>query len=200
MAAAVQPLLFSRDGEKNNRGRKLHLAQHPRAFQADRGSAAVVIRSRRVAVHIERVAVARIVVPGHQHDALRVRGVRTLQNRINIGDFRCLRNPLGGLFGEAVGLHFQASAAIFRIALELRLDPFPRRANSVPRRNRRRILRRQRGPRSKAHQLLDVRLNSLREKSARNAAAIFESTIFESAASGEAETDRVGPDAFVSLP
>ena len=162
MTAAVQSLLFAGDCEKNNRRRKLHLAQHSRAFQADGRSAAIVVGSRCVAAPIERVAVARIVVPGHQHHALRIRRIGALQDRINIGDFGCLRNPLRGFFGEAVGLHLEASAAIFRIPLELRLDPLPRRANAVSRSDRRRILRRQRQPRSEADQFLDVRLNSLR--------------------------------------
>ena len=44
MLAAVQALFLSRDRKKNNRRRKLQLAQHSRAFQADGRSAAIVIR------------------------------------------------------------------------------------------------------------------------------------------------------------
>ena len=135
MFAAVQPLLFPSHGKKNNCRRELHLAEDARALQADCGSAAIVVRAGSVANYIARVAIAGVIVSGHQHDAFRVGCIRALQHRVNIGDFRCRRNALGGLFGEAVGLHFQASAAIFRIALELRLDPVPRRANSASRGN-----------------------------------------------------------------
>ena len=51
--AAVQPLLLSRDGKKDNRARKFQFAQHARAFQADGRSAAIVIRPGRIAIHVE---------------------------------------------------------------------------------------------------------------------------------------------------
>ena len=63
---------------------------------------------------------------------------------------------------KLVGLYLEASTAICRIALEFRLDPFPRRANAAPRRDRSRVLRRECQSRSKAHQLFDVGPNVLR--------------------------------------
>ena len=131
-------------------GGKLQLAQNPRAFQADGGSAAVIVRARSVAFRIERIAVARIIVPGHQHDALRVLRIRAFEHRINIGDFGGLGNAVRGRFGEGIGLHFQTAAAVFRVALEFRLEPLPRRANSAPSRDGRRVLRRDGGAASRS--------------------------------------------------
>src|SRR5581483_6454202 len=68
--AAVQALFFSGHGKKNDGGGKLVLAEHARAFQADRGSRAIVVGARRIAVHIKGIAVSRIIVTGHQDNAL----------------------------------------------------------------------------------------------------------------------------------
>ena len=129
VAAAVQPLLFARHRQKNNRRRKLHLArhlaQHPRAFQAHGGAAAIVIGAGRIATAIKRAAVSRIVMSGHQHNAAWI--ACPLENRVNIGDHGRLWNASASFFGEAVGFHFQAAATLFRITLELGLDPIPRR-------------------------------------------------------------------------
>src|ERR1700691_1053139 len=162
MLASVQPLLFARDREKNNRRRKFQLAQNPRAFQAHGRSAAVVVRPRSIGLHVESVAGSRIVVPRHQHNALCILRVRAFQSRINIGDHGRLRNSIGRRFGKAVGLPLQAAAAILGIALELRLNPFPRRSNSMSRLDRIWVLRGDRQPRPKAHQLLDIRSNPFR--------------------------------------
>ena len=161
MVAAVQSLLLACHRQKNNRRRKFQLAQNPRAFEANGRPAAVVVRPRSIPLPVEHVAVARIVVPGHEHDAFRIFRIGTLQDRINIGDFGGLWNPVGGRFGKAVGFHLQASAALLRVALEFRLDPLARRANPASRCDRSRILRRERRPRSKARQLLNTRPNTL---------------------------------------
>ena len=50
--AAVQSLLFTRHCQKDNRGWKLQLAQDPCAFQADGGSAAIVVRPRSVGLRV----------------------------------------------------------------------------------------------------------------------------------------------------
>src|SRR6185312_2881252 len=71
-----------------------------------------------------------------------------------------LGNPVRWLLQEAIGLHFQTPAAIARIAFKLALDPFPRRSNAMPRRDRSRVLRRKRKPRLKAHQFFNVGWNA----------------------------------------
>ena len=82
---------------------------------------------------IKSVAVARIVVAGDQHDALRTFRIGALQYRINIGDYGRFRNPVGGILGEGVGLDLEAAAAVARVAFEFRLNPFARRADAVAR-------------------------------------------------------------------
>ena len=162
VAAAVQALLFAGHGQENNRRGKLQLAEDAGALQADRGAAGVVVGAGSDAGRVQGVAVARIVVAGDQHDAFGILRIGALQDRINIGDDRGLRNPLRGVFGEAVGLDFEASAAGARVAFEFRLDPFPRRADAVAGLDRIRILRREREAGLEAHQLFDVGLNPLR--------------------------------------
>src|SRR3954465_3049308 len=57
VVAAVQSLFFSRHRQENNRSRELQLAQHTRALETHRGSACVIVRSRSIAIYIERIAV-----------------------------------------------------------------------------------------------------------------------------------------------
>ena len=162
MSAAVQSLLFAGYGQKNNRRGKFQLAQNAGALQAHGGAAAVIVGAGSDAARVKSVAVARIVVAGDQHDAFRTFRIGALQDRINIGDYGGLRNPVGGIFGEAVGLDLEATAAIVRVAFEFRFDPFPRRADAVARLDGIRVLRREREPGLKTDQLLDIRLNALR--------------------------------------
>ena len=162
MRAAVQSLLFAGHSQENNGRGKLHLAEDAGAFQADGGAAGVVVGAGSDAACVEGIAVARIVVAGDQHDAFGTLRIGALQDRINIGDDRGLRNPLRGVFGEAVGLDFEAAAAGARVAFEFGLDPFPRRADAVAGLDRIRVLRREREAGLKAHQLFDVGLNPLR--------------------------------------
>ena len=58
MAAAVEPLLFARDRKKDDRRRKLHLAQYTGTLQAYGNSAGIIIRSGGIALHVQRVAVS----------------------------------------------------------------------------------------------------------------------------------------------
>src|SRR5229473_3616503 len=86
--AAVQTLLFSGDGQKNNRRRELKfagsLAQNAGAFQAHRGPAAIVIGSRGGIGPVKSIAVSRIVMAGYEHDAIRRFRVGSAQHSINI--------------------------------------------------------------------------------------------------------------------
>ncbi len=70
MCAAIQALLLSGDGKKDDGRRKLVFAQHACTFHADRRAAAVVIGSGSLTAASLVSAVARIVVPGHQDDAV----------------------------------------------------------------------------------------------------------------------------------
>src|SRR6202795_4833866 len=92
---------------------------------------------------------------GYQHDAFRLLRVGAPQHRINIGDFGRLWNAFAGLLGERVCFYFQAAAAFFGVALKLRLDPLPRRSDSLARFDGCLVLRGNRGPVLEADQLLD---------------------------------------------
>ncbi len=162
VAAAVQALLFAGYRQENDGCGKLHLAEDAGAFQADRSAAGVVVGAGSDAAYIQGITVARIVVAGDQHDAFGILGVGALQDRINIGDDRGLRNPLRGVFGEAVSLDFEASATGARVAFEFGLDPFPRRADAVAGLDRVGVLRGERQASLEADQLFDVGLNPLR--------------------------------------
>ena len=162
MSAAIQSLLFAGHGQKNNGCGKLQLAEDAGAFQADGGAAGIVVGAGSDAAGVEGVAVARIVVAGDQHDAFGIFRIGALQDRINIGDYGGLRNPVGGIFGEAVGLDLEATAASARVAFEFGLDPLPRRADAVAGLDRIRVLGREREAGLETDQLLDVGLNPLR--------------------------------------
>ena len=161
--AAVQALLFSRDRQKNDSGWELcrefggarSLAQNAGTLQAHRRAAAIVVRSRRRVGPVKSIAVARVVMAGHQHDAIRLLRVGSAQHRINIGDFRRFWDTLARLLGESVSFHLQTATAVFRIALKLRFDPLPRRADSLARFDGFLVLRGNRGPVLEADQLLD---------------------------------------------
>ena len=162
VSAAIQPLFFTGHGQKNNGRGKLELAEDAGAFQAYRGAAGVVVGAGRDAAGVKGIAVARIVVAGDQHDAFGIFRIGTLQDRINIGDYGRLRNPVGGVLGEAVGLDLETAAASARVAFEFGLDPFPGRAYAVAGLDRIRVLGREREAGLETDQLLNVGLNTLR--------------------------------------
>ena len=66
---------------------KLQFAENAGTLQADGSAAGIVVSSGRPTRCVERIAVARIVVPGHQHNALGTLRISPLQHRINIGDY-----------------------------------------------------------------------------------------------------------------
>ncbi len=162
VAAAVQALLFAGYRKENDGRGKLHLAEDAGAFQADGGAAGVVVGAGSDTVGVQGIAVTRIVVAGDQHDAFGTLRIGALEDRINIGDDRGLRDPLRGVFGEAVGLDFEAAPAGARVAFEFALDPFPRRADAVAGLDRVGILGGEREAGLEADQLFDVGLNPLR--------------------------------------
>src|SRR5207244_10572620 len=86
MLAAIQSLLLTRDGEKNNRPRKFQLAQNSRTLQAHRRTTGIVVGARSKAGLVQRIAVSGVIVAGYQHDALRVFRVRAFENSMNIGE------------------------------------------------------------------------------------------------------------------
>ncbi len=159
--AAHQTLFLPGDGQENNGSGKFHLAQHAGAFQAHGGAAGIVVGAGSYALGVQRIGIPRIVMSGHQHDAACRFWIGPLQNRINIGDFRRVRDAVRRLGGECVGLDLKAAVTIARVAFELALNPLLRRTDSVMGRNRRWILRGNRLPRPEAHQLGDVRLDAL---------------------------------------
>ena len=116
MLAAVEPLLLASDGEKNYGSRKFQLTQHTRAFQAHNRTARIIIRAGRNAGTVVVIAVARVVVPRHQNNALRMFRVCSSQDGIYIRDYRGRRDPLPNCLRIAVGFHFQASGAFARMS------------------------------------------------------------------------------------
>ena len=129
--AAVQPLLLAGNGQKDDGGWELEPAQDAGALQADGSAAAIVVGAGGVAIHVESVAVARIIMAGYEHNPLGILRLCSLEDSVNIGNFGGLRNAIGRRFSEAVGLYFEAAAAIFGISFKFRLDPFAGRANAT---------------------------------------------------------------------
>ena len=156
MAAAVQPLLLSGDGQKHDRGGELQLAQDAGALQADGGAAGIVIGARGVALDVEGVAVARVVVAGDDDDVSGAFRVAALQDGVHIGNLRGAGDSPGGCFRKAVGLDLEAAAAILGVALKFRLDPFARGADAASGGDGRVILRRERGSGPEADQFFDA--------------------------------------------
>src|SRR5215472_3503090 len=137
----------------------MQLVEHTRTLKAHRRTTAIVICSRREAVVVEHISDSGVVVPSHQHDALRVFGIAAAQNRVDVSDHRGRGYALAYRLREAVRFHFEASAAILRVALEFTFNPLARGADSAAGFDRVRILRRKRATRLKADELLDVGLN-----------------------------------------
>ena len=119
MLTSIQSLFFSGDREKDDCGRELVLAEHARTLQAYSRSGAVVVSARRIAVDVKGIAVAGIVVPGYQDDALGVFWICALQHRINISNDGWLGNAVHRLFGGGISFHFEATTTLLRVALEL---------------------------------------------------------------------------------
>ena len=71
------------------------LAENPGALQADGGAAGIVIGAGRVSLGVVGVAIAGIVVPGHQINAPSVCRIGALQDSVNIGNGCGLRNARG---------------------------------------------------------------------------------------------------------
>src|SRR6185437_3776593 len=98
----------------------------------------------------------------HQNDSLRVLRIGSFEHGVDIRDHRWRRYSLAHRLREAVRFYLQATAAIVRVTIELAFDPLPGGSDSMPRRNRRRVLRRNGTSCLKADQLLDVSLDLLR--------------------------------------
>ena len=89
-------------------------------------------------MRVHRVAVARVIVPGHQDDPLSLLGIFSSQHRVHIGDRCRLRNPrmrprLRWL-GKRIALHLQAAAAVARVALQALRDPIGSGSHALARR------------------------------------------------------------------
>src|SRR5207245_10900446 len=125
-----------------NRCRKLPLAYPAGTFQTHGRATGVIVGAGSGASDVKSVAVARIVVPRDQHNALRIVRIGPFQDCVNISNLCWLRNSIRRGLGKTVSLYFEAAATIFRIALEFGLDPFARRANAAPGGDRCRVLRR----------------------------------------------------------
>ena len=91
---------------------------------------------------------------------LRAFRIRTLQNRINIGNLCRLRNAVCGPFSEGVCLHIETTITVFGIRFELRANPLAGGANTASGGNGGGILRGKSRARSETHQLFDIASNS----------------------------------------
>src|SRR5262249_59356964 len=113
--AAVEALLFARDGQENDGGRKFVLTEDAGALQRDRRTAAVIVRPGRRIGAVHRVLVAGVIVSGDQIDTLGLFRIGAAQDGIHVFEFRRLRNTRGGRLDKGVSLHLQAAAARGRV-------------------------------------------------------------------------------------
>jgi hypothetical protein len=90
----------------------------------------------------------------HSRAPLRLLRIVPPQDRVDIGNLRRLGNAVCGRLQERVRFHFQATAAVFGIALKLRLDPLSSRADALAGIDRLVILCGNGGPIAEADQLL----------------------------------------------
>ncbi len=134
------------------------LAEHASAFHADGGAAGVVVGAGSEPLGIVDVAVARVVVTGHDVHAARIGGIGPLQHRVNIGDLDRRGNARPGLLNELIGPDLQAAATLAGIALEFLVDPLRRCVDALIAAGRR--VGRERLPGVEADQLLDGLLDA----------------------------------------
>ena len=92
---------------------------------------------------------------GYQDDVIGLRGVRSAQHGVDIGDFGWFRDAIGRLFGEGVGFDLQTSTAFFGVALEFGFDPFAGGSDSLACFDGFLVLRGDCGAVVKANQLFD---------------------------------------------
>ncbi len=89
-------------------------------------------------MRVHRVAIARIIVPGHQDDPLRLLGIFSAQHRVHIRNSRRLGNarmrPGLRRLGKRIALHLQAASAVARIALQPLRNPVGRGGHALARR------------------------------------------------------------------
>ncbi len=104
-----------------------------RALETHGDTAGIVVGTRRIVFRIEVIAVATIIMPGHDNDALCRHGVGTPEYCVHVGNAGGVRNSWGSRLSECINLYVKASATVFRVFFKLSLDPIARRANSAPR-------------------------------------------------------------------
>src|SRR5205085_4213575 len=98
-----------------------------------RRARSVVVGAGRVAGGVEQVlrADARVVVAADDIDAVFGLGLATGERGDDVDQLRRLRDARRRRLGEFVELDLQPPARVFAIALELGLDPAPRRADAA---------------------------------------------------------------------
>src|SRR5262249_53356304 len=128
-------------GQENDGRRESQFTENAGTLEAHGGSAGVVIGARRIPLFVEGVAVARVVMPGHEGDVFRPPRIGAPYDRVNIGDLGRLRNAVSRRLGECVGFYLETASTFLGIALEFRANPFARCANPPTRYDRSRILR-----------------------------------------------------------
>src|SRR5205823_2068111 len=131
--------------------------EHTRTFQRDGGAAGVIVGAGSWIGGIEIVAVAGIVVAGHQNYALGLLRISAAQNGVDVGYLGRLGNAFGRRLDESIELHFEAATTGARIALELAFDPLAGGGNAVA--ALRGLVHGERAAVAKAHQSGDGMLN-----------------------------------------
>src|SRR5215472_18297233 len=84
VSAAVEPLLLTGHGKENNRCGEFVLAEHTRALQRDRGPTAVVVGAGRGIGRVESFLVTRIIMAGHEVNALGLCRIGSTQDGIHV--------------------------------------------------------------------------------------------------------------------
>ena len=156
--AAIESLLFARDGKKNHGCGKFKFAEYARALQGNGRAAAVVIGAGSRFCGIQIVAVAGVIVAGHQHNAVIALRIRAPQNGVDIRNLGGLGDSLALRLDKRIELYVKAAPAVLRVAFEFALDPITGGGNAAAARSR--LRGRERAAVAEFHQHLDGMANA----------------------------------------
>ena len=112
VAAAVEALLFSGDGEEDDGAGEFEFAEDAGGFDGDGGAAGVVVGTGGGVVGVEVVGVAGVVVAGDEDEAGGLGGIGAAEDGVDVGEFGGLGDAGewrgAARFDEFVALDFEA--------------------------------------------------------------------------------------------
>src|SRR5437868_4510604 len=131
VSGTEQSLFFSGDRDENE-SRVPVLFRHDTRHLHDGGYAgSIVIRAGRVGGGVHDVGDPRVVMTGHDINAIARFRLRPAQGRDDVDDLDRLRIAFAGRLSEIVHRYFETAAVLFAVTLELRLNPAARRADAA---------------------------------------------------------------------